>query len=312
MGPGKRQVTPMVKSRRPASLRRWIDIWGQYQDFRRPNISPSTYQRDYRKISDRLKALRAAAPHMGEAIQILNHLNSTYSAETTRRTMQQLNACGKWAVIQGIVKSNPWEGLQTQIRRPPPGRNAWAALTAKERDVIIAKFEADHPRLAPWVRFQFYTGARPEESAALTWTHVAKDFSWILFNQSRPGDTRIIQRTKSYKETRFPCNSRLADLLKSLAPTVIDRGGWVHRAKKGGNFDYINFQQRYWRPLINDLVDRGEVACYLPQYHSRHTWITLALDHLPPQDVSHLARVSVDVIYKHYVGRNREIVIPDF
>jgi hypothetical protein len=31
-----------------------------------------------------------------------------------------------------------------------------------------------------------------------------------------------------------------------------------------------------------------------------------------PQDVAYLARTSVDVIYKHYVGRNRKIEIPEF
>lgn len=302
----------MPPRRRPASLRRWVDLWAQYQDFRRPNVSPSTYQRDYRKISDRLKALKAAAPHLGEAVEILNYLNSHYSAETTRRTMQQLNACGKWAATQGLVKSNPWEGLQTQIRRPPPGPDAWAAFTASERDLIIAKFEADHPTLAPWVKFQFYTGARPEESAALTWADVAPDYSWVLFNKSRPVDTRIVQRTKSYRETKFPCNPRLTALLKFLSPSPQNRDNWVHLGPRGGNFDYKNFQERYWKPLVNHLVDSGQVACYLSQYHTRHTWITLALDHLPPQDVSYLARVSVDVIYRHYVGRNRKIVIPEF
>jgi integrase len=121
-----------------------------------------------------------------------------------------------------------------------------------------------------------------------------------------------VQRTKNYQETKFPCNARLQGLLKSIRPPAPSGDTWVLPGPKGGPMSYENFQTRHWRPLVEDLAAKGELALYLPQYHCRHTWITLALDHLPPQDVSYLARVSVDVIYRHYVGRNRKIVIPEF
>ena len=310
--PIQQQFNTMPPRRRPAGLRPWLKLWLQYSEFRRPQVSPSTYQRDYRKFEVRLRAVKKAAPTLNTATEILNWMNSHYSSETTRRTMQQLNACGKWAVDQGLVRENPWAGLQTQIRKPPPGRDAWAAFTAAERDLIITQFEADHPHLLPWVKFQFFTGARPEETAALTWGNVAQDNSWMLFNQARPVDTGIIQRTKNYRETRFPCNPRLAQLIASQRQTADPSVPWVLPGLRGGPFDYKNFQERYWKPVVNQLVAQGLVACYLSQYHTRHTWITLALDHLPPQDVAYLARTSVDVIYKHYVGRNRKIEIPEF
>ena len=57
---------------------------------------------------------------------------------------------------------------------------------------------------------------------------------------------------------------------------------------------------------------RGQVAFYLSQYHCRHTWITEALNHLSVADVSYLARVSPNVLYRHYAGRSRRILIPEF
>ncbi|MFH7243567.1 MAG: tyrosine-type recombinase/integrase [Spirulina sp.] len=298
---------------RAVSLRRWVKLWQLYAGFRQGQIAPSTYRRDYLKIERRLKKLKKDAPHLGNAIAVRDYLIEHYAADTARRTLQQLNACGKWAMESELVKSNPWEGIQKHIKRPPPGPDNWAAFTAKERDHIIAAFEARHPHLAPWPKFLFWTGCRPEEAAALRWEHIAADYSEIQFREARPVDVGITQATKNHRVTRFPCNARLQKLLQSLADGgENDRSSWVLKGPKGGPFSYQNFQSRYWRPLVQDLVQSGAVAIELSQYHCRHTWITLALDHLPPQDVSYLARVSVDVIYRHYVGRNRVIVIPEF
>lgn len=297
---------------RSASLRRWVGLWQLYAAFRKGQIAPSTYRRDYLKIERRLKKMKRDAPHLGDAIAVRDYLLANYAADTARRTLQQLNACGKWAMESELVKSNPWEGLQKHIKRPPPGPDNWAAFTAKERDHIIAAFEERHPHLATWPKFLFWTGCRPEEAAALRWEHVAADYSEIQFREARPVDVGITQATKNHRVTRFPCNARLQALLKSLAIDPPDRSAWVIPGPKGGAFSYQNFQTRYWRPLVTELAEQGVIAVALSQYHCRHTWITLALDHLPPQDVSYLARVSVDVIYRHYVGRNRVIVIPEF
>jgi integrase len=298
---------------RPASLRRWLQLWRLYGDFRKGQIEASTYLRDYKKFELRLVKLKKEAPHLSDAIAIRDYMLENYAADTVRRSLQQLNACGKWAVESGHIKTNPWAGLQKQIRRPPPGPDAWAAFTAAERDAIISAFDAQKPQYAAWVRFLFYTGCRPEEAAALRWDHIAIDYTEIQFREARPNDVKVAKQTKSHKITRFPCNPRLQRLLKSLAPAVPNRGALVLTGPKGGHFDYTNFQTKTWKPLVTELVAEGRVAVLLTQYHCRHTWITLALAAgMSVNDVSYLARVSVDVIYRHYVGRNRTIEIPEF
>lgn len=299
--------------RRPASLRRWLQLWRLYGDFRKGQLEASTYLRDYKKFEQRLVKLKKNAGHLNDAIAIRDYMLENYAADTVRRTLQQLNACGKWAVESGHIRDNPWAGLQKQIRRPPPGPDNWAAFTAPERDAIIAAFDAEKPQCAAWVKFLFYTGCRPEEAAALRWEHIAPDCLEIQFREARPNDVKIIKTTKSHKITRFPCNPRLRRLLESLRPSVPDRGQLLLSGPKGGHFDYTNFQTRDWKPLVTELVEAGTVAVLLSQYHTRHTWITLALDAgMSVNDVSYLARVSVDVIYRHYVGRNRTIEIPEF
>jgi len=215
-------------------------------------------------------------------------------------------------VEEGLITVNPWEGMSRRIAKVEPGPDAWAAFTAEERDQIIKSFEASDQLHAQWAKFLFWTGCRPEEAAALRWEHVSADMGEILFCEARPVDVGEVQRTKTGKSTRFPCNGRLMALLRSLSPSVPSRTELLFKGPKGGHFDYKNFQERHWKPLVKELVEDGQVAFYLSQYHCRHTWITLALEHLPPQDVAYLARVSVKVIYEHYVGRSRKIHIPEF
>lgn len=211
-----------------------------------------------------------------------------------------------------LLTRNPFDGVQRHIRPKRQSEKAWAAFTIQERDRIIQEFEVSNPYYASWVKFLFWTGCRPEEAAALRWEHVAVDCSEVLISEAFPVDMQQPQSTKNYQSTRFPCNARLQKLFRSIRPTDWERQQFVFSGKEGGRFNYQNFQTRQWRPLVKALVESGHIAFYLSQYHCRHTWITEALNHLPVQDVSYLARVSSQVLYKHYAGRSRRILIPEF
>lgn len=213
-----------------------------------------------------------------------------------------------------LLERNPFDGLQRHLRPKRPSEKAWASFTAEERDRIIQEFDATQAFYASWVKFLFWTGARPEEACALRWEHIAGDCTEILFQEALPIDMKEVQSTKNYRTTRFPCNSRLQRLLREIeSEKGRSRLEQVFQGVKGGRFDYHNFQTRYWKPLVLELVDRGKIAFYLSQYHCRHTFITLALEaNLSVQDVSYLARVSPKIIYDHYAGRSRRILIPEF
>jgi integrase len=180
--------------KRAISLPLLCKLWAEYAEFKKPQLAPSTYHRDYQKIARRLEKMRLEAPFLQTSIEIRDWLLRHYAAETSRKTIQQFNACGRWAMESDLLKSNPFDGLQRHIRPKRASDKAWAAFTVQERDRIIHEFD----------------------------------------------------------------------------------------------------------------------AFYLSQYHCRHTWITEALNHLSVQDVSYLARVSPHVLYKHYAGRSRRILIPEF
>lgn len=303
----------MPNSARKISLTRLCELWDKYTEFQKGQLAPTTVRYDYQKIARRLERMKREAPYLDSAVEIRDWLLSQYSPETARRTMQQINACGRWALSSDIITVNPFEGLQRHIKPKRKLDLNWAAFTTEERDRIIQEFEVRERRFAPWVKFLFWTGCRPEEARALRWENISGDCLEILFREAFPMTAEKPQHTKNYQVTRFPCNSRLQRLLRELREfESASSEGWVFLGEQLGPFNYHNFQTRAWKPLVNDLRDRGLVAFYLTQYNCRHTWITEALNHLSPQDVSYLARVSVQVLYKHYAGRSRRITIPEF
>lgn len=303
-----------MKAHRKITLNKLIELWDKYSAFQCGQLAATTIKYDYGKIARRLERMRKEAPYLESSIEIRDWLLKQYAADTARRTIQQLNACGRWALTSDIITVNPFEGLQRQIKTKRKSDLEFAAFTIQERDRIIQEFDVCDRRCAAWVKFLFWTGCRPEEARALRWKFISSDCSEIFFTEAFPMDAEQPQSTKNYKITRFPCNARLQRLLRELLEQAEHPGQdeWVFKGPSGGAFNYHNFQTRNWKPLVQGLVDRGLIAFYLTQYNCRHTWITEALNHLTPQDVSYLARVSIQVLYKHYVGRSRRIVVPEF
>lgn len=137
--------------KRAITLNQLSKLWAEYAEFRRSQLAPSTHKRDYQKIARRLERMRREAPYLETAVEVRDWLIKHYSAETARRTLQQFNACGRWAMESDKLTRNPFEGLQRHIRPKRPSDRAWAAFTIQERDRIIQEFEATDSYYAPWV-----------------------------------------------------------------------------------------------------------------------------------------------------------------
>lgn len=300
----------MDRSITPQKLK---EVWKAYVDFRAGHVNPSTVARDYRKITKRIEDMQDSATT--DALGIYQILKDRYSPETARRTLVQFNAATTWGYFTGVLPFNPFLGLTRYltVRRRIVEEVDYCAFTVEERDQIIAAFEQHDPFYSPWVQFLFWTGCRPEEAAALKWEHVSHDFNQLLIKEARPADTKILGPTKNYRMTRFPCNERLRRLLRSLQPyPSCDRTSWIFSGPRGAWFDYHNFQQRHWKPLVSRLADDGVIDFYMSQYHARHTCITLALEKFDVKTVSYLFRVSEQVLMKHYMSRIRVIEMPEF
>ncbi|MEL6900247.1 MAG: hypothetical protein AAFP07_04785 [Cyanobacteria bacterium J06606_4] len=69
-----------------------------------------------------------------------------------------------------------------------------------------------------------------------------------------------------------------------------------------------SFRKTVWQPVLEGLKIE-----YRKPYQTRHTFITLALEHgLNAKDVAKLVGNSAEVIYWHYAASKREVAVPEF
>ncbi|MEG4393472.1 tyrosine-type recombinase/integrase [Microcoleus sp. BROC3] len=213
------------------------------------------------------------------------------------------------------------------------------AFTKEERDTIIQAFYESESLtasecIAPLVQFYFLTGCRTSEAFALTWNDIDFERRVIRFSKSLGASTRKVKETKT-GEIRlfyFKAKSSLEELLLAIKQKSIDsklvfansKGGgitasllknhWLYHTSKRILADGTT-KTYYYPGIVRQLADEGKISGYLPQYHTRHTYITLAA-HANKHDNNALLYIatscgnSVDVILKHYLGvtENTQII----
>jgi integrase len=284
-------------------------LWKDYSRFRKPMIAPSTYKYDYQKIE---RFIERKMPDFNTSIRMKNWVNQNYAHETARRFIQQINACCEWAKHEGLHPCNPFEGMTRYFQPNKKPRTGYRAFTLDERSAILGRFEQWDNYYCPWVKFLFYTGCRPSEAAAIRWKHIHPQLENVSFVASLRCDTHEEQGTKS-ADRDFPVGEKLRLLLWSLQVNRENSETLLLPGVKGGAMNYHNFQTDHWKPNLTRLWEDGAIAQVLSQYHTRHTWITMALENgYSVADVAYLSGNTPDVIYKFYASRRKITEAPDF
>jgi integrase len=292
-----------------------LQLWIRFVDFQSHQLEPSTMTRDYAKITKRLCTM----PDLSTPAAVRDWLLSHYAADTTRRTLERFSACCEWAIASGYIATNPYAPLRKQFRKRSRGLRE--GFLASERDAILDAIASDryssrytrHRQsfYLPYIQFLFWTGCRLEEASALRWDHISKDYTTITFSEALPADTRILGDIKTHKHRGFPCNARLMRLLQSRPRSE----GYVFPSQGGADIAISsqNLLNRTWKPVVEALAEAGILRKYLPTKHTRHTFITLALEAgMDPKDIALLVGNTPEVIYKHYAAPKPTIVIPEF
>lgn len=190
---------------------------------------------------------------------------------------------------------------------------------AQERDAIIKAVENNtytskfaptpHSYYAPYVKFLFFTGCRPEEAIALKWKHIENNR--IVFCEAVATDVRLRKSTKTHDIRSFPINAQLKSFLDDIKPEEVNPEALVFPAKNTKEIDAHNFLNRIWKPVVQNLVKNGIVKQYLPQYNCRHTFITMALEAgVSVVQVAKWVGNSPEIIMKHYAGTTRQVQVP--
>lgn len=304
-----RKPTPQVRRTPPLN-----ELWQQYIEFKRPSLAPTTYEKLHKTwFTNHINSF--PTQELSRAVSIRDHLLKNTSPATTKRLLYELSACCYWAVKSGIILTNPFAGMANEVKTPAGSSSAIDPFSTSEREAILGAFKA-HPRHQHYynfVVFLFLTGCRTGEARALQWRHITKDNRHITFCESYDAGLRLRKGTKTGAVRRFPCNAPLQELLHQHRSAATSSDELVFSTVTGkviGN----DFLKLVWRDVVLRLVEEGAVRRYRPQYNTRHTFITDALESgLDAKDVAYLVGNTPKVIYEHYAGcRVEKLVVPVF
>ncbi|MBE9061868.1 site-specific integrase [cf. Phormidesmis sp. LEGE 11477] len=299
------------------------ELWEKFVEYKRPQCSPNTMYYVYGTYSNYMEQLPTY--NLERAADIRDFAINTFPIESCKRFVVRLNACCKWACQSGLISENPFEGMSREIKPPKAKRKSEEGdifpFTVAEREAIIEALRANtfcskhsaykHEHYAGYVEFLFLTGCRPSEAIALQWKNVSRDYGTVSFERAAitTGSGRKMRDgLKTQERRRFPCNAKLKELLNSVKPEKYTPETLVFPGFSGKVLNTASFRKTVWKPVLEGLKIE-----YRKPYQTRHTFITLALEHgLDAKDVAQLVGNSPEVIYQHYAGQKRELVVPEF
>ncbi len=293
-------------------------LWATYCDYKQPQLAATTYTQDYcKKWANHIAKLPQG---LNKAVELRDALVAKVSADTAKRLLTLLAACCTWAVKSGLMDSNPFTGMASDLKRPKSDR-AIDPFSTTERDSILQAFQ-EHPKYLhyhPFVKFLFLTGCRTGEAIALQWKHIANDLSSITFAESYSSKLKTRKCTKTGTSRKFPCNSDLQALLAAIMPTEANPNDLVFTSPTGLPIDNSRFTNQVWKGckagkktykgILPSLMTEGHVAAYRCLYNTRHTFITMMLSAgLTCSQVAKLVGNSPEIVLKHSAGSAVDVV----
>lgn len=287
-------------------------LWVKYCNYKQPQLAATTYTQDYcKKWANHIAQL---PQELDKAVAIRDTLVAKVSLDTAKRLITLLTACCNWAVKDGLLTDNPFNGMASGLKRPKAEKTIYP-FSMTERDSILLAFQ-EHPHhnhYYHFVEFLFLTGCRTGEAIALRWKHVAKDFSYITFSESYSSKLRVSKGTKTGKARRFPCNVMLKALLAAIKPSNAKPEQYVFTSPTGLAINNSKFTSQVWKGcragkkqykgILPSLIVGGSVEAYRCIYNTRHTFITMMLEAgLTIPQVAKLVGNSPEIVLRHYAG----------
>ena len=285
------------------------DLWNQYMEYRRPNISPTTLNGTYEPVAAHLRKCKTDG--LKQPLRFRAELLKATTESQARRSLMQLSAACEWGLKHHLIRENPFSGMYLDMlktKAPPP-----VAFTVEERDRIIAAFETDarpgmnYRHYAPFIKFLFWTGCRPCEAIGLRWGSVLPDCSRVHFHESIVEISgRNVRRTEDKTAVKrwFTCPENLQTLLQTLRPEHPEAEVLVFPSPKGSSMTASNFRDRGWTTILSSLGLMMKAGVKMTPYNCRDTFITLqALQGHSSTTIARWVGNSSKIIEERYLDR---------
>lgn len=286
-----------------------IDLWERYLVYKATYVRPSSLHGHLGCTN----LIKRCPFDVNQGAKIHKWLVSVTTPYMTKQTIANLRRMSEWAIKEDLITNNSFIDLTTPKSKSQKSYDQINPFTAAERDQIIETFQTykhyDYHSLM--VAFMFFIGCRPCESIALRWTDVSKDYRTLTFAQSGTRDktskTVITAGLKTQTKRKVNLNDRLSDILQRQRARHID-STYVFPSMSRGLLNWPHFNCHPWVECLGQLPD----VDYRKPYEMRHTFITLALrSGMPVADIAAIVGNSAEIIYKHYAGVSRDLIVPD-
>jgi integrase len=307
------------------------ELWERYCEFRKKDLSHTTYENTYRKEYYNLINKRLPYKQIAEAEQIKDWMIQNTSKLYAKRLIAIFSLACEWAIRQKDIdlKENPFLGMAKDIpheksnKRKHDDEIDWTqenpledtrAFTPQERDAIIREFETNSKikHYSAFIKFLFYSGVRLGEATALQWGDIDPDFSRIMVRRSYDYRTNTFKGTKTGEERLFPCSPTLQELLKSIKPQDASSSTLIFTSKEGNpiirphlQVIWKGIEKESYKGVIPRLMERGEVRQYLKLYATRHTFISIQVNNAQKniKVVADWCGQSPEILVKHYLAK---------
>lgn len=292
-------VTPVTPIQKPKP--QLDELWEKYSEFKKPQVSPSTFAKDFTKHRNHIAKLPTRS--LDEASAIRDYLLANLTPDAAKRCLTQFKACCNWVMEEGLIDANPFAAMKIKAPKGATEEQDVNPFSKEERDLIIRTFASDryYSHYTDYVRFLFFTGCRPSEAIALKWKHITN--SVIQFRESvvvSENGLVLKEGLKTQRKRDFPINSEVKAILDEIRPEEVNPEALIFTSPKGKFIDHHNFSNRAWKSIL--------AKCGIPyrkSYQTRHTFISLCVEsHINSTAIGRWTGTSAKMIDNHYGATN--------
>lgn len=292
-------VTPITPNQKQKP--KLDQLWDKYSEFKKPQVSPSTYAKDFIKHRNHIAKLPTRS--LDDASTIRDHLLSALTPDAAKRCLTQIKACCNWAVEERLIDTNPFALMKIKLPKGMSEEQDINPFSKEERDLIIRTFASDryYSHCTNYVRFLFFTGCRPSEAVGLKWKHITN--SVVQFRESVVvSEDGLVPKEglKTQRKRDFPITTELEAILDEIRPEIVNPESLVFSSPKGKFIDHHNFANRAWKTILTKCA-----IPYRKSYQTRHTFISLCVEaHINSTAIGRWTGTSAKMIDNHYGATN--------
>jgi integrase len=295
------------------------ELWGTYKETSKSRVAETTIKKHWETYEKHyLGRTPAKLLELEKAAEFVAHLLSRYSPGSILPIFSNcLHPSVNLAVKTGKIEHNPYAAITIEKR----SKNQIEAYEPDEVKAIVGAFYSDtyvkvcsvypHSYYAPMIDFISLVGCRPSECHALTWNDIKQknDRLYIRFNKAYSQGV-LLPHTKTHETRLFPVNKQLKTLIGGL-PTIDNKHNLIFPSVSLGYINQKTFNRRYWKVVIQGLIDDGKLDKALRSYSLRHSFITrLIREGVDIATVARLSGNSTEMICKHYLASKEQFEVP--